>query len=96
MILLVDWLFYSGLGVVSLFGDPYKILGVNPNMSIDEIKKSYRRLAKLYHPDSPNGNQEEFIKIQKAWEAIESNKAICNKVKKSFMTHISLFKFRRI
>ncbi len=31
--------------------DPYKVLGVNPGASQDEIKKAYRQMAKKYHPD---------------------------------------------
>lgn len=31
--------------------DPYKVLGVSPNATDDEIKEAYRALVKKYHPD---------------------------------------------
>ena len=31
--------------------DPYKVLGISPGATQDEIKKAYRKMAKLYHPD---------------------------------------------
>lgn len=31
--------------------DPYKVLGLDQDASADDIKKAYRKMAKLYHPD---------------------------------------------
>lgn len=38
-------------------GNYYKILGVTPNATIQEIKIAYRRLVLLYHPDRNKSNE---------------------------------------
>ena len=44
----------------------YKILEIQPNASAEAIKKSYRRLSKIYHPDiNPRGG-EQFKNINEA------------------------------
>lgn len=49
--------------------DPYRVLGVNPNASEDEIKKAYRTLAKKYHPDVNNGSPEAESRMKEVNEA---------------------------
>ena len=52
-------------------GDPYKILGVSPDASDEEIKRAYRELAKKYHPDRNPGDQEAARKMQEVNDAYE-------------------------
>ena len=56
--------------------NPYQILGVSETASMDEIKKAYRKLSRIYHPDAnvnnPNKDQAEakFKEIQAAYQQI--------------------------
>jgi curved DNA-binding protein CbpA len=50
----------------------YEILEVKPDASQEEIKKAYRRLVRLYHPDSgtPPNSDKSFHEIQEAYEVL--------------------------
>lgn len=51
--------------------DCLELLGLNPSASKEDIKKAYRKLAKLYHPDLNENNKNaknQFINIQEAYE----------------------------
>ena len=61
----------------------YKILEVEEGASIDDIKKSYRKLVMKYHPDKLQGVSEDIIKlanekflsIQEAYEKVLKDRA---------------------
>ncbi|HHV32094.1 MAG TPA: DnaJ domain-containing protein [Clostridiales bacterium] len=60
--------------------DPYKVLGVSPTATDEEIKSAYRELAKKYHPDNYSGSpiadlaSEKMKEINEAYDAIVSER----------------------
>ncbi|KAI8394289.1 Sec63 Brl domain-containing protein [Radiomyces spectabilis] len=55
--------------------DPYEILGISEGASLAEIKKVYKKLSLIYHPDkaqpgSEKENEEQFIQISKAYQVL--------------------------
>ncbi len=55
--------------------DPYLVFGFREKVSIEEIRKKYKILAKRYHPDvNPDEkSQKEFLLVQKALKIIEDS-----------------------
>lgn len=51
--------------------DYYAVLGVSEQASAQEIKKAYRKLAKIYHPDVVKDNEEKTKKMYAIQEAYE-------------------------
>ncbi|ESO02912.1 hypothetical protein HELRODRAFT_192159 [Helobdella robusta] len=57
----------------------YAVLGVNKGCSHDEIKKAYRKLALLYHPDKNPHNPEATAKFQ---EVNQANRVLSDPTKR--------------
>lgn len=53
------------------FKDYYAILGISKTSSADDIKKTYRKLARKYHPDMNPGNREAEAHFKEVTEAYE-------------------------
>ncbi len=62
----------------------YKILEIDKSVTDDQVKKAYRNMAKKYHPDRVNteneaikkGAEEKFKEVQKAYETIQQERGM--------------------
>ena len=50
--------------------DPYQILKVHPSAKLEEIKKAYRKLVKIHHPDK-GGDSAVMLEENSAWETLK-------------------------
>lgn len=62
----------------------YRVLGLEPDATDDEVKKAYRKMAIKFHPDKVSqmgeeyqkGAKEKFQKIQDSYEAIKKRRGM--------------------
>jgi DNAJ homolog subfamily A member 1, putative len=52
----------------------YSILGCDDFASMKDVKRQYKRLTALYHPDKPTADKEKYIAIQNAYNELSKNK----------------------
>lgn len=65
-----------------MYTDPYQVLGVSRDTSMDDVKKAYRTLSRKYHPDANVGKsqaeqeaaEQKFKDIQQAYQQIIKEK----------------------
>ena len=57
--------------------DPYQILKVHPSAKLEDIKKAYRELLKIHHPDK-GGDAKVILKINAAWESLKKTHNVPN------------------
>ena len=50
--------------------EPYQILKVHPSAKLEDIKKAYRELVKIHHPDK-GGDPKVMLEINAAWEILK-------------------------
>src|SRR5829696_2505625 len=59
------------LGPMAASADPWRTLGLAPGATQDEIRRAYRRLAKVNHPDAAgDGALPRFLAIQQAYDQL--------------------------
>lgn len=56
----------------------YKVLELSPGASQDAVKKAYRKLAQVHHPDH-GGDQEKFKEISEAYEVLSGKRKAANR-----------------
>ena len=62
--------------------DPYKVLGISPNATDEEVKNAYRNLARKYHPDNYTADNpladlatEKMKEVNEAYDMIQRTRA---------------------
>ena len=65
--------FFTGVTIASMKDfepDYYERLHVGRDDNADEIRAAFRKMAKEFHPDHFQGDEQEFVKIRRAYETL--------------------------
>jgi len=54
--------------------DPYAVLGLPHSASLEEVKRRYRQLSNIYHPDKEGGYEEAMKLLNNAYTQIKREK----------------------
>ena len=74
----------------------YDILNLTPDCTVKDIKDSYRKLAKEFHPDKPGGDEEMFELITQSYNTLinpdkrEEYDKIYNLLKNNNTSHLDM------
>jgi len=52
--------------------DPWGVLGVKKDASVEMAEKAYRKLAMMYHPNRPGREEEKYMEVSKAFHDISN------------------------
>ena len=50
----------------------FRIFGLNSDATLDDLKRRYRKLCLLYHPDKEEGSSQKFIELTEAYQRLQN------------------------
>ena len=68
--------------------NPYQILGVPESADMDEIKKAYRKLSRIYHPDANVNNPNKDQAARSLWIRTHSRHLECELLLDDRLVHL--------
>jgi len=54
--------------------DPYAVLGLPRDASLEDVKRRYRQLSNIFHPDKEGGDEPAMKLVNNAYEAIKKKR----------------------